>query len=89
MEEMPQARKPLYKLKVEFGESGAKQCVAGIKAYYTAEQLVGKLVVAVLNLEPRPIAGVVSECMLLASYTDTSLSLLVPDRDMAPGDKVG
>ena len=49
---------------------------------------MGKLVVAVLNLEPKPIAGVVSECMMLASFTESDLSLLRPDKDMPPGTKV-
>ncbi len=88
VEDIPGARKPLYKFTIDFGSLGVKQCAGGIKAYYTKEQLVGKLVVAVLNLEPKPIAGVVSECMMLASFTDTDLSLLRPDKDMPPGTKV-
>lgn len=87
--DMPQARKPLYQLRVGFGDGKTLQCVAGIKQHYTKEQLMGKTVVAVVNLEPRTIAGVVSECMLLASFTDESLSLVVPDKPMQPGDKVG
>jgi tRNA-binding protein len=82
------ARKPLFKLTIDFGPVGVRQCAAGIKAFYSKEQLVGKLVVAVMNLEPKPIAGVVSECMMLASFTDTELSLLRPDKDMPLGTKV-
>jgi len=88
VEDIPAARNPMYKLMVDFGESGVKQCVAGIKNFYSKEQLVGKLVVAVANLQPKSVAGVVSECMLLASYDDTQLSLLTTDKDMAPGVKV-
>ena len=88
VEDMPQARKPLYRLRVDFGPEGVKQCVAGIKPYYAKEQLQGRRVVAVVNLEPRSIAGVVSECMLLASYTDSELSLLTADKDMPLGCKV-
>jgi len=88
VEDIPQARKPLYRLRVDFGPEGVKQCVAGIKPYYSKEQLQGKRVVAVVNLEPRPIAGVISECMLLASFTDAELALLVPDNDMPLGCKV-
>ncbi len=88
VDEMPQARKPMYKVKVDFGAEGTKQCVAGIKPFYRKEQLTGKLVVAVVNLEPRSIAGVISECMLLASFTESELALLVPDREISLGSKV-
>ncbi|MGH9919847.1 MAG: tRNA-binding protein [Nitrososphaerales archaeon] len=88
VDEIPTARKPLYRLTIDFGALGVKQCAGGIKAYYTKEQLVGKQVVAVINLEPKPIAGVVSECMMLASFTESDLSLLRPDKEMPPGTKV-
>jgi tRNA-binding protein len=88
VEDIPQARKPLYRLQVDFGPEGVKQCVAGIKPYYSKEQLSGKRVVAVVNLEPRSIAGVMSECMILASFTESELSLLVPDKEMPLGCKV-
>ena len=88
VDDIPQARKPLYKLTIDFGPAGVKQCAAGIKAFYTKEQLVGKQVVAVVNLEAKPIAGVLSECMMLAAFNETDLSLLRPDRDMPAGTKV-
>jgi tRNA-binding protein len=88
VDDIPGARKPLYKLTIDFGPMGVKQCAGGIKAYYTKEQLLGKQVVAIVNLEPKPIAGVVSECMMMASFTETDLSLLRPDKEMPPGTKV-
>jgi len=88
VDDIPQARKPLYRFRIDFGPIGVKQCAGGIKAYYSKEQLLGKEVAAVINLEPKSIAGVVSECMMLASFTETQLSLLTPDRDMPPGTKV-
>jgi tRNA-binding protein len=88
VDDIPGARKPLYKLTIDFGPMGVKQCAGGIKAYYTKEQLVGKQVVAIVNLEPKPIAGVVSECMMLTSFTETDLSLLGPDKEMPLGTKV-
>jgi tRNA-binding protein len=88
VDDIPAARKPLYKFTIDFGPLGVKQCAGGIKAFYAKEALVGKQVVAILNLEPKPIAGVVSECMMLASFTDTDLSLLRPDKEMPPGTKV-
>ena len=88
VDDIPLARKPLYRFKIDFGPLGQRQCAGGIKAYYTKEQLIGKQVVAVINLEPKSIAGVVSECMMLASFTETDLSLLSPDKDMPSGTKV-
>lgn len=89
VDDIPTARKPMYKLTVEFGEGESKQCVAGIKDRYTKDELRGKLIVAVVNLEPKAVAGVMSECMLLAAFNETELSLLSPDRDVALGTKVG
>jgi export-related chaperone CsaA len=88
VDDIPLARKPLYRFRIDFGPMGVKQCAGGIKAYYSKEQLLGKLVAAVTNLEPKSIAGVVSECMMLASFTETELALLTPDKDMPPGTKV-
>ena len=89
VEDIPAARKPMYKLTVEFGEGMSKQCVAGIKDRYSKDDLAGKLVVAVMNLEPKSVAGVTSECMLLAAFNENELSLLSPDRAVALGTKVG
>ena len=88
VDDIPTARKPIYKFTIDFGVLGVKQCAGGIKAHYSKEQLVGKEVVAVLNLEPKPIAGVVSECMMLAAFTESDLALLRPDKEMPPGTKV-
>jgi tRNA-binding protein len=88
VDDIPVARKPLYRLTIDFGPLGVKQCAGGIKAYYTKEQLLGKQVVAIVNLEPKSIAGVMSECMMMASFTEADLSLLCPDKEMPPGTKV-
>jgi tRNA-binding protein len=88
VEDIPEARKPIYKFTVDFGPIGVKQCAGGVKAYYTKEQLLGKQVVAIVNLEPKSIAGVMSECMMLVSFTETELSLLHPDKEMPLGTKV-
>jgi len=89
VEDIPAARKPMYKLTVEFGEGLTKQCVAGIKDRYSKEDLQGKVVIAVVNLEPKSVAGVISECMLLAAFNETELSLLGPDKAISLGTKVG
>jgi tRNA-binding protein len=88
VDDIPQARKPLYRLKIDFGPAGVKQCAAGIKAYYTKEQLLGKPVVAIVNLEPKSVVGVISECMMLSAFAETDLSLVTPDKEMPLGTKV-
>lgn len=88
VDDIPQARKPLYRLKIDFGTLGIKQCAAGIKAYYTKEQLLGKMVVAIVNLEPKSVVGVISECMMLSAFAESDLSLVAPDKEMALGTKV-
>jgi tRNA-binding protein len=88
VDDIPQARKPIYRFKIDFGPLGIKQCAGGIKTYYTKDQLMGKQVVAVINLEPKSIAGFISECMMLTSFTETDLSLLSPDKAMPSGTKV-
>jgi tRNA-binding protein len=89
VEDIPAARKPMYKLTVELGPGLVKQCVAGIKDRYSKEDLMGKTVVAVVNLQPKSVAGVVSECMLLAAFNETELTLLVPERSISLGSTVG
>ena len=69
--------------------SGPKEIVAGIKAAYTKEQLVGRSIVVVDNLEPATIRGVQSNGMLLAAKDAAGLALLAPDRDVPPGSLVG
>jgi methionyl-tRNA synthetase len=87
------AKKPMYVMKVDFGsEIGVRQIVAGIRAYYPAEDLIGKLVVGVVNLDTKKIAGVESQGMLLAAGSEEDgeavISLLAPDRDMPLGSKI-
>jgi tRNA-binding protein len=89
VEDVPRARNPMYKLAVDLGDGVTKQCVAGIKDRYSKEELLGKTVVAVVNLPPKSVAGVVSECMLLAAFNDSELSLLVPERSVSLGSTVG
>jgi export-related chaperone CsaA len=85
VEDIPAARKPMYKLVIDFGNGVSKQCVAGIKDHYSKDDLAGKTVVAVVNLEPKSVAGVVSECMLLAAYNESELSQLSTDREVPLG----
>jgi methionine--tRNA ligase beta chain len=83
-----ETKKPMYKLKVDFGELGFKQAIAGIKPYYAKEELLGKSFVFVVNLEPKKIGSVVSECMILAASQNEKVVILQPEKDLEAGAKV-
>jgi methionyl-tRNA synthetase len=74
----------LYVLTVDVGDK-TKQVVAGIKLYYTKEELIGKQVVLVDNLQPAVLRGVESQGMLLAASHEGALSLVTLHRDIRPG----
>ncbi len=83
------ARKPMYKLRVNLGqELGERTIVAGIKDIYSKDELLGKEIVCVANLEPKIIAGVESQGMLLAAGEGDEVSLLVPDREIGEGSRI-
>lgn len=73
----------LYVLKLKVGEV-QKQIVAGIRKHYTEEELKGKKIVIVDNLEPAVIRGVESNGMLLAASNDEMLTVVSPDRNAIP-----
>ena len=77
----------LYLLKVDIGEK-VIQLVAGLKEFYSQEELIGQSIVVLANLEPKIIRGCLSEGMLLAAQSDGRVSLIIPHRDMKPGSKV-
>jgi len=77
----------LIKLQISLGEE-ERQIVAGIGKHYSPEDLIGKLIVVVSNLEPRKLLGEESNGMLLAASNEEELALLVPDKDIIPGSIV-
>jgi methionine--tRNA ligase beta chain len=77
----------LLKLRVDLGGE-ERPLVAGIAAQYRPEDLVGRLIVVVVNLKPARLRGEESCGMLLAASSGEVVSLLVPDRDVAPGAQV-
>jgi methionyl-tRNA synthetase len=77
----------LYIVRVMIGEE-EREVVAGIKKGYTKEELLGKLVVVVENLEPAVIRGVESKGMILAAQDGETLAVISPDRPVAPGSLV-
>jgi tRNA-binding protein len=89
VEEFPEARKPAWKLRIDFGpEIGEKRSSAQI-TNYSREQLEGRLVLAVVNFPPRQIGPVRSEVLTLGTYRDDTVLLVDPDADARPGDRLG
>jgi tRNA-binding protein len=90
VEEFPQARVPAWKLTVDFGqEIGTKRSSAQI-THYPAESLVGRLVVGVVNLPPRRIAGFSSEILVLGALDrEKGVVLLQPDVEVELGSRIG
>jgi tRNA-binding protein len=89
VEEFPEARVPAWKLTVDFGpEIGEKRSSAQI-THYTREELLGRLVVGVVNFPPKRIAGFPSEVLVLGALDDEKgVVLLAPDSDVQPGDPI-
>src|SRR3990167_5210097 len=77
----------LYVINVDTGDQ-ERQLVAGIRASYTPEDLIGKRVVIVSNLQPATIRGEVSHGMILAASDENGHSVITPDKDVALGSRV-
>ena len=77
----------LMVLKIDLG-SEERQLVAGIKGHYAAEDLIGRQIVVVANLELAKLRGVESQGMLLAATDDDKIVILNPERPVSPGAKV-
>ena len=87
VQDHPNADK-LYIIIIDLGDNKHKQIVAGIKSSYTKEDLIGKQVVVVDNLEPAVLRGVESEAMLLAASDENGICIIVPERQARLGSAV-
>jgi tRNA-binding protein len=86
----PEARRPAYRLWIDFGPLGVKRSSAQITEYYQAAELVGRHVVGVVNFPPKQIGPFVSEVLVLGAYDEAGrVILLHPDRAVTPGAKIG
>ena len=86
VEKVPKADK-LYKLTIDLGEE-KRTLVAGLAQHYNPEELKGKKIVILANLEPRKLKGIESQGMLLAAVDGKIVSVLTPDKDIPPGAKI-
>lgn len=90
VEDFAQARKPTYRLKIDFGELGVKRSSAQIKHLYSQEELLGKQIVAVVNFPPKQIANFFSEVLTTGFYLPTGEVVLIhPERKVPNGAKLG
>jgi tRNA-binding protein len=90
VKDFPKARKPAYKLIIDFGTLGMKQSSAQVTKFYTPESLVGQQVIAVVNFPPKQIAGFFSECLVLGVYDENKdVVLIQPKQSVSNGSKIG
>jgi methionine--tRNA ligase beta chain len=85
---VPESKK-LLKIQVDFG-SEQRQCIAGLLKYYKPGELLGKKCVFLLNLQRRTLAGLESQCMIMAAEDSTgTVTVLQPEKDVLEGSKIG
>ena len=89
--DFPEARKPAYKLRIDFGPGiGIKTSSAQATTHYRKSDLLNRLVVAVVNFPPKRIGPFTSEVLVLGAYDSAGeVILLAPDLDVAPGSRIG
>ncbi|GAC1326987.1 MAG: tRNA-binding protein [Candidatus Dormibacteria bacterium] len=89
VDDFARARRPSYRLLIDFGPLGTRRSSAGLKAFYSPGELLGRRVVCVCNLPPRNIAGFMSEVLVLgATEADGRVRLLTPDSEASLGCRV-
>ena len=89
VEDFPKARKPAYKLWIDFGELGVKKSSAQITKRYNRDDLPGRLTIAVTNFPPRQVADFMSEVLVLGVVLDDDDVMLVqPADDVPPGKRI-
>jgi tRNA-binding protein len=86
----PNAKKPAYQLLMDFGPYGIKRSSAQITSHYSAENLIGKQVIAVINFPVKQIANFFSECLVLGVYDQQQeVVLLQSERSVPNGSRIG
>jgi tRNA-binding protein len=86
--DFPEARRPAYQLKIDFGDLGVKKTSAQITTLYTKDQLLHKQIVAVVNFPKKQIGKFMSECLLLGAVDGKDVILLNPEHKVKNGSTV-
>ena len=87
--DFPEARKPAYQLKIDFGEEiGVRKTSAQIMKRYTKEELLGKQTIAVVNFPKKQIANFMSECLLLGAVNSDEVTIIQPGANVPNGLRV-
>lgn len=88
VEEFPEARKPAWKLWVDFGPYGVRKTSAQVRALYSADDLVGRQVVGVLNFPPKQVGPFISEFLLTGFPTDDGVVITTLERPVPDGTRL-
>lgn len=83
-----EAKKPAYKITVDFGEFGIRKSSAQITKLYQPEEIIGKQIVAVINFPTKQIATMQSECLILGAVNEAEVTLLAPDKPVKNGLRI-
>lgn len=89
-EPFPEAKRPAYRLRIDFGPLGERTSSAQLTRRYRPQELVGRLCVGVVNFPPRQVGPVRSEVLVLGAMPEAGdVVLLAPDAEVAPGAPIG
>ncbi len=89
VEDFPKAKRPAYKLEIDFGELGIKKSSAQITDLYQKSELVGKQILAVVNFPKKQVADFMSEVLVLGVYSKDGVVLIEPNKHVNNGEKLG
>lgn len=87
-EAFPEARKPAYILTLDFGKLGMRKSSAQVTEQYALHTLIGRQIVALLNIAPKQIGPFQSECLVLAAVHENGLQLIAPDATVPNGSRI-
>jgi tRNA-binding protein len=88
--DFPKARKPAFKMRIDFGTLGEKNSSAQITSHYKKEELLQRQVIAIINFPPKQVADFISECLVLGIYDENeNVVLIKPERRVSNGLKIG
>lgn len=88
VEPFPEARKPAWKVWVDFGPHGVKKTSAQIQALYSAEELVGRQIVGIINFPPKQVGPFLSEFLLTGFHTDEGVVITTVERTVPDGARM-